>query len=115
MNRDTFLQSLFSMYPNTFTEKNLQTWHKAYCIVFGNKKIDFDKMFELYVTNYQNTNTPPAPAWFKEHLNECIIKPDKCAALRNIENMKNEECIPMPESFKEKMRALIAKATIPQQ
>lgn len=113
MNRDSFLQSLFSMYPNTFTEKNLQTWHKAYCIVFGNRKIDYDKLFEVYIVNYQNTNTPPAPAWFKEHLSECLIKPDKCAALRNIENIKNDkECVPMPESFKKSLKLLMGKTAL---
>lgn len=34
------------------------------CIVLGNKKIDYDKLFEIYVTSYQNTSIPPAPAWF---------------------------------------------------
>ena len=113
MNRDSFLQNLFSMYPNTFTEKNLQTWHKAYCIVFGNRKIDYDKLFEVYVTNYQNTNTPPAPAWFKEHLKECVIKSDKCAALIEIEKMQ-ENAVPMPEDFKEKLKFLMAKTSFPQ-
>lgn len=112
MNRDNFLQNLFSMYPNTFTEKSLQTWHKAYCIVFGNKKINYDKLFEVYVTNYQNTVVPPAPAWFKEHMSDCIIRPDKCATLREIEKMKNEDCVPMPEEIKQKLKLLMTKTAV---
>lgn len=115
MNKNEFLKNLFALYPNTFTEKSCASWKNAYELIFGNKRIDFEKLFETMAINYQSTVVPPSPAWFKEHLSECIIKPDKCAALRNIENMKNEECIPMPESFKEKMKVLIAKATIPQQ
>lgn len=112
MNKDDFLQHLFSLYPNTFTEKNLRTWHKAYSIVFGNKKIDFNKLFEVYVTSYQSTAIAPAPAWFKEHLSDCIIRPDKCAALVHIDKIREEGSVPPPKEFKEAIKNLIAKTAI---
>ena len=114
MNRDNFLQNLFSMYPNTFTEKNLKMWHKAYCIVFETKKIDYDKLFEIYATSYQNTNIPPAPAWFNEHIGECIIRPDKCAALIHMDKIKQEGSVPPPKEFKENLKNLISSKTIPE-
>lgn len=112
MNRDDFLQNLFSMYPNTFTEKNLRTWHKAYCIVFGNKKINYDKLFEIYVTSYQNTSIPPAPAWFKEHISTCAIKPDICAALKHNMEIKQEGGTPPPAHIKQKLTKLLKKVSM---
>lgn len=112
MNRDEFLQNLFSMYPNTFTEINLQTWHKAYCIIFGNKKIDYDKLFEIYVTNYQSVSTPPSPAWFKENLSTCIIKPDICAALKHSIEIKKDGGTPPPPYIKQQITKLLQKVSI---
>lgn len=112
MNQKDFIKKLFIMYPNTFTENNMQHWNDAYCIVFGNKKINFEKLFTVFVENYTNTLTPPAPAWFKEHLSDCIVRPDKCAALIHLDNMKKEGGTPPPKDLKQKLEALIAKTSM---
>lgn len=112
MNRDDFLQNLFSMYQNTFTEKNLHTWHKAYCIVLRNKKIDYDKLFEIMATRYQNTSIPPAPAWFKEHLSDCIIHPVQCKALQHIMQLQQQYISPPPPYIREQLTKLIKKMSM---
>lgn len=112
MNRDDFLQNLFSMYPNTFTEKNLQTWHKAYCIIFGNKKIDYNKLFEIYVTNYQSISIPPSPAWFKDWISLCTIRSDICPALKHNIEINQEGGTPPPPYIKQQITKLLQKASI---
>lgn len=112
MNKEEFLNRFFKMYQNTFTNDNMKIWAEAYNLVFGNRKINYDKLFEIMVMRYQNTLTAPPPAWFKECMGECLIKMEKCSALIYIEKIKKEPSSPPPEDFKQKLQALIAKTAM---
>lgn len=58
------------------------------------------------------SNCMLVPEWFKKHLSDCIIRPDKCAALVHIDKIREEGSVPPPKEFKESLKNLIAKTAI---
>lgn len=104
MTRDEFLEKLFLMFPNTFTENNIAIWKEAYEQVL---KADWDykKLFYKFLKSYQHTNIAPAPAFFVEFTKD--VEPEKKneGTINLEEYMKNAEA-PTEEflKLKDKLR-----------
>lgn len=111
MDRTTFLQRVFLMYPANVNENNMPFWIQAYEHVL-NQNINYDKLFNVMISKYEYTHTAPSPRWFKENLSDCIIRDDKCAALKHHEALKNEKYEPMPEHVKQKLEMLKKKLSM---
>lgn len=110
--RSEFLKTLWSMYPQTFTEKNAEIWKRAYEKTIP-ENIDFDKLFLLLSKEYNSVAIPPHPSWFIGRVDGCIKK-EKCEALRQIQLWKTQESIHPSESkefveFGKKLRDLAYK------
>lgn len=111
MNKSEFLQRLFSMFPSNFNENNMGYWLKAYeTVLCGN--IDFDKLFFIMISRYENICSAPSPKWLKDNLQDAIIKNKKSLALVHIENINREEREPMSEETKRKLNQLIQKMSM---
>lgn len=65
MNREQFLDTMFSMFQRSFTDDNKQTWWNAYKKVLP-ESIDFDLLYETLLTDYDG-KTAPTPAWLKKN------------------------------------------------
>lgn len=86
-------------------------WIEAYENVLS-QNIDYDKLFNVMIATYEYTHTAPSPKWLKDNLTGCIIRDDKCAALKHHEALKNEKFEPMPEEVKRKFEQLKKKLSM---
>jgi hypothetical protein len=105
MNRQEFIQELLNLYPNAPAFNNpysKQKWVEGYSKVLKGK-IDFDRLYEIMITEYMSMNTPPAPAWFSEYVSLVRIKEKK----QNIEVLENR--CPPPKEFLELKAKLSGK------
>lgn len=69
MDKETFIQTLLEMFPNSFTESNTQMWIEAYSVVLPDK-LDFQELFDDMLTNYKATNYAPSTAFFKPYVDK---------------------------------------------
>lgn len=65
MNREQFLDALFTMFPRSFTDGNKQIWWDAYKKALSDV-IDYDDLYETLVSHYDG-KTAPTPAWLKKN------------------------------------------------
>lgn len=111
MDRNEFLSRIFKMFSN-FNDSNVEFWKPAYEEVLTEPNIDYEKLFKLMVTNWEQTYSAPAPKHFKGWKQDCIPKDDRCDALKNIEQMRENAAPPSPdvlariEAMRKKMRAV---------
>ncbi len=80
MNKNEFLEKLFTMYPNSFAQNNAAVWGEAYKEVLTDN-IDFDALYKHVAANYAGS-TIPKPAYLKDNAvyikktdNKCICFP----------------------------------------
>lgn len=101
MNRNEFLLKLFKMFPNTFNDNNISIWKEAYEQVLK-PNWNYEKLFFKMVTNYPNTNTAPAPAYFKDFKKDVEPVPNK-------EQIESVEGVPPPKEFLDLKKKLLDK------
>lgn len=107
MNRQEFIQELLNLYPNAGAFQNAyskQKWVEGYGKVLKGK-IDFDKLYEIMITQYMSMNTPPAPAWFSEYVSIVRIKETN-------KNTEEPEGVPPPKAFLDLKKKLQQKTDI---
>lgn len=73
MNRGEFLEKLFMLYPDSFSEKNKHVWLEAYKRVLQDPEIDYDKLFKTLLTEYKFKAAPPT-SWIWEQAKNCVVK-----------------------------------------
>lgn len=73
MDKETFIQALLEMFPNSFTESNTQMWIEAYSAVLPDE-LDFQELFDDMLTNYTSTNYAPSTAFFKPYVDKQLEK-----------------------------------------
>lgn len=113
MDKTSFLERLFAMFPMNFNENNIPFWIEAYETAFGSSRIDYNKLFQFMIAEHSNMSSAPSPKWFRDNKASCVIKDDTCAAIQHLEEIKNDPLnIPMPEDFKIKMEALKQKLSM---
>ena len=69
MDKETFIQALLEMFPNSFTESNTQMWIEAYSAVLPDE-LDFQELFDDMLTNYTSTNYAPSTGFFKPYVDK---------------------------------------------
>lgn len=94
--RTDFLKTLWTMYPQVFTEKNAEFWKKAYEKTIP-ENLNFEKLFAIVAKEYNSVVVPPPPSWFVERAETCVKK-EKCEALQQIDLWKTQENIPPSQS-----------------
>ena len=70
MNREAFIEKILTLYSNAFTEKNKQAWWDDYKRVLPEFGVDYDKLDEFRVRNYDKS-MPPKPAFFIQYIPMC--------------------------------------------
>ena len=108
MDKNTFLEKLFRMYPVIFNEFNIPDWYDAYSDVLSVSGIDYDHLFRVMLLNWDDMRTAPSPKWFRQNHTASIKQDDRCEALKHIEEIK-KDCVPPPPELKAKMAALKEK------
>ena len=111
MDRTSFLEKLFRMYPSSFNEFNIKDWFDAYEQVLASPRINYDKLFTLMIKTWTSTTVAPHPQWFETNISNVIEKDDKCAAVRHIEEIQRTS-EPIPEHVKIRMEELKRKMTL---
>ena len=111
MDRTEFLTKMFRMYPNSFNEFNIADWMEAYRAVLSDSRIDYERLFQTMIRKWNSTTVAPHPSWFDENVSASIVKDERNAAIRHIEEIK-ETAEPMPEDFKIRMQALKQKLSM---
>ena len=107
MTRDDFLLALYLMYKGTFSEENIPIWGKAYKVILKSNW-DYDKLFKLFVREYDKTNIAPAPAYFLNFKSR--VEPEE--KVKNIRMPKEEEKgEPPTKEFLEAMERMKKKMT----
>lgn len=105
MNREEFIKEIFSLYPNAQafkSEYTSQKWIDGYKHVLrGN--LNFDKLYNYMITEYNSMNIPPAPAWFNEYRNLVTIHN------KVIINQDKEKGCPPPKEFLDLKKKLAQK------
>lgn len=111
MDRTEFLTKMFRMYPNSFNEFNIADWMEAYKAVLSDSRIDYERLFQTMIRKWNSTTIAPHPSWFDENVSTSIVKDERSAVMRHLEEIK-ETAVPMPEDFKIKMEALKQKLSM---
>lgn len=111
MDKNGFLERLFTMFPLNFNENNIPYWSEAYENVLSSPRINYDKLFRFMITEHTNMSSAPSPKWFADNRANYIEKDERPATIRHLEEIR-QTAEPMPEDFKEKMRMLKEKVTM---
>ena len=111
MDRTTFLEKLFRMYPANFNEFNIPDWFEAYELILSSPRINYDKLFTLMIKTWTSTTNAPHPQWFEANVSSAIERDERCSAVRHIEEVKRT-AEPIPEHVKMKMEELKRKMAV---
>lgn len=91
MDKMQFINTLLEMYPNSFTENNIQMWIDLLSKKLPND-IDFQELFDDMVVSYQNTNVAPSTAF--------LVNLAAKQRERNAQQAKAQEAIRQAEQWK---------------
>ena len=112
MDRNGFIERLFTMFPLNFNENNIPYWSEAYESVLTGS-INYDKLFHFMIMEHNNMSAAPSPKWFADNRSSYIERDERSAAIRHIEEIK-ETAEPMPEYIKVRMEELKKKMSMGQ-
>ena len=91
MDKMQFINTLLEMYPNSFTENNIQMWIDLLSKKLPND-INFQELFDDMVVSYQNTNVAPSTAF--------LVNLAAKQRERNAQQAKAQEAIKQAEQWK---------------
>ena len=60
MDRTSFLERLFTMFPMNFNENNIPFWTEAYENALSSSKINYDTLFRDMVMNWESMSSAPS-------------------------------------------------------
>jgi len=86
-----FINTLFEMYPNSYTESNIQMWFDLLVKKLPND-IDFQELFDDMLTSYQNTTQAPSTSF--------LVNLAAKQKERNLQQAKAQEAIKQAEQWK---------------
>ncbi len=82
MNREAFLDKIFTMYQRSFTNDNKQEWWNAYKRALS-EDIDFDHLYTTMILEYDQ-KTAPTPAWLNARASFIARKEPESVTFKNI-------------------------------
>ena len=110
MDRNEFIERIFTMFPLTFNENNIPYWTEAYeSVLIGS--INYDKLFHFMIMEHNNMSAAPSPKWLNDNRSSYIERDERSAAIRHIEEIK-QDAVPPPETFKLKLAELKKKMSM---
>lgn len=65
MIKKDFIDTIFAMYPSSFSAKTSEHWRRAYELALPDK-LDYEKLFDWMLVNYNSTSQAPSPAFFSK-------------------------------------------------
>ena len=69
MIKKDFIDTIFAMYPNSFSAKTAEHWQRAYDLALPND-LDYEKLFDWMLVNYNSTSQAPSPAFFSKWIED---------------------------------------------
>lgn len=108
MNRNEFIETIMSLYPDTFkseNERHFQLWIDRYKSAIS-ANWDFDKLMKYFDREYKSTIVPPHPSFFYQ-FKESVRSRAKEQSIKKLtpeEVKKSEEAF---KKFQEKMRVTL--------
>lgn len=111
MNREQFIKKQLKKF-GCFTENNIEIWYKDYEQALQEPNIDFERLDMKIIRDWDSTFNAPSTKWLMGAKQDCIPRDDRCDALKNIEQMRENAAPPPPdviariEAMRKKMRAV---------
>lgn len=71
MDRHDFISRIITMYPHIIKDDGISSYYDLYKRAFGGKDIDFEKLFDIFATEYKE-KYPPTGAYLSELSLRCL-------------------------------------------
>lgn len=71
MDRHDFISRIITMYPHIIKDDGVSSYYDLYKRAFGGKDIDFEKLFDIFATEYKE-KYPPTGAYLSELSLRCL-------------------------------------------
>ena len=71
MDRHNFISRIITMYPHIIKDDGVSSYYDLYKRAFGGKDIDFEKLFDVFATEYKE-KYPPTGAYLSELSLRCL-------------------------------------------
>lgn len=71
MDRHDFISRIITMYPHIIKDDGVSSYYDLYKRAFGSKDIDFEKLFDIFATEYKE-KYPPTGAYLSELSLRCL-------------------------------------------
>lgn len=111
MNRDDFIIKQLNKF-GCFNDNNMAIWKADYEKVLQEPNINYEKLDDKIVFTWDNTFEAPSTPWIMGAKQDCIPKEERCEALINIEQMRENTSPPTAdvrarvEAIRKKLRAV---------
>lgn len=109
MNKDEFIKKQLAKF-GCFTDNNVNIWYDDYEKVLQEPNINYDRLDEKIINEWDSTFTAPSTKWIREAKQDCIPRDERCQAVKDIQKMREEAAPPPPdvlakiEAMRKKMR-----------
>lgn len=71
MDRHDFISRIITMYPHIIKDDGVSSYYDLYKRAFGSKDIDYEKLFDIFATEYKE-KYPPTGAYLSELSLRCL-------------------------------------------
>lgn len=111
MNRDEFIKKQLKKF-GCFTDNNVNIWYNDYEMVLQEPNIDYYRLDLKIIQDWDSTFNAPSTKWIMGAKQDCIPKEERCEALINIEQMRENTSPPTAdvrarvEAIRKKLRAV---------
>lgn len=72
-----FFGILLKLYPKSFKKTketdNYDIWHDAYKTVLTKRMLNYDKLYEIMLSEWEEKDFAPSPSWFAKITNRCLL------------------------------------------
>lgn len=73
MNKNEFITRLVMKYQN-ITDDNMSIWEEDYSLMLEEPDINYDKLYHIVLTEWDNSYNAPSTKWIYENKKRCIPK-----------------------------------------
>ena len=96
MDRNEFIFKILNKF-GCFNDNNMSIWKEDYEQALQEPNIDYDGLYSKIIKNWDSTFNAPSTKWIIDAKQDCIPRDDRCDALKNIEQMRENAAPPPPD------------------
>ena len=84
-----FFGVLLKLYPNSFKQtkevQNRDTWYDAYKTILTKRALNYDRMYELMVSEWESKDFAPPPQWFTKRIGQALLYTPEATKYKTVE------------------------------